>query len=562
MVAKKKQDFMALQEEFSARVDKARKKYASVWDGKKGSLKRQENWLRKLGTPSVIRNPVALQAVADNSPVKSDMFDVMRYMRATRPRTIVGSCIQKAEEKYEPFSPLGQHTWAALFAGKPEMREEPPDPAPEWSARHKELMGKLIELPQFQSLAKKTQYRPLSSSIALMELTPTLLELVQEMQEKEKEDNGGGDGPGEGDGQGQPKDGNDPGQQPPQLTPQQVQALGKACDKAQKETEDAESNMRGCGMEPPTDEDLDPAEYMEYLKEFETEDMQKLLKDVGRLGKVASKAAKQAIPGFAGRGSNRFYGDRIELLPEEMLLNMVCPEMEDTFMLQLAGGELPQCVEQEYAPPGRGPVVFCIDESGSMSGQQLHIAKALAVASIRTAKEHNRASWAVSFCTEARTHDTRTLKGMTDFMTPRPRGGTSFVAPLKEAARVIDKEFQAKQADILFLTDGCSYMSDEFKATFRDWKQRKGVRVFVVTIGQGSSASAFDNLADYTVHVDALRSNNKGVGKDAGKAFQTFWQHLADTPATHQALNSSASIGSTEEDFKLHNYSGGEGYRY
>lgn len=519
---------------YEARLKKARTEYAAAWKDPKKGLARQNRLLKKAHAASLLRSPEYLQAIADCSPVESDMWDVSRFLRASRGGTLLGDCMSRAEDKYAPFSPLAQHAWSALFSGVPTLREVG-DPAPEWASRHHEVMSKFAELPEFQSLAKKTQYKPISSSLALLAMTNTLVELANELQDESPPPPPAGGGDDDGDDDDEDKDGE--GTQPPlkpQMNAEQQERLKQAVRQAEADVDSGECTMRGCGVEPSQNEDLDPEDYLQFLKAINENTMKNMLEEIGHLGKIARATAKRIVPGFAGRGAKRAFGDRLDLVPDDILIQLGVPELEDQFLMSMCAGELPQCSCEEYAPAGRGPVVLCVDESGSMRGQELLIAKALAVATIRTAKEHNRHAWAVSFDTRTETHDTNTLEGLAAFMRSNRGGGTHFENAIKASMKVIDTDRRAKMADILLLTDGCARISSEFAQTFAAWKRRSGARLFTVVVGNGDMQS-LSTVADHVIAVDRLS------GKAPQEAFTNFWEHLADTPMTYAELEGQAA---------------------
>ena len=168
--------------------------YIDCWKGDKKDGKRLQALLQKTGDPSLIRNPDLLEAMVNTSPVETDMWDTLRFLKAASPRrSPLTQSVQTGEDVYAPYKPLAQQVWATLFDGKATMKTDDPDPAPAWYGAHKELIEKLTETPAYKNLAAKTKYRPMLSSAAMLSLQKPLLELVQAMQ-KEPPPNGGNEG--------------------------------------------------------------------------------------------------------------------------------------------------------------------------------------------------------------------------------------------------------------------------------------------------------------------------------------------------------------------------------
>ena len=82
-------------------------------------------------------------------------------------------------------------------------------------------------------------------------------------------------------------------------------------------------------------------------------------------------------------------GDLGRLLPHE-LARLSLPELEDDTLRRLAERQL---MSREYhgtEPVAKGPVILCVDESGSMHGEKVHTAKALALAMAWVARQQRR----------------------------------------------------------------------------------------------------------------------------------------------------------------------------
>jgi uncharacterized protein with von Willebrand factor type A (vWA) domain len=532
---------------FRERVDSVKAQIVDAWNDKDRDRanKRYEAIVAQTrGT--FLASPEVLQAVAEVSPVKSDLFSVGRFFRTRKNESMLSKVITDNSTGYQPFLNAAQHTWSALIEDKVEVQEIEGD-KPAWFDTHAKVMNAMTELPEFKELRERTAGSTLYTSAAMHTLLPVIRKLIDENLppgqgggDKGNEDGGDeGDGKGDGDqeadGDGKPNDGQ--GMTKKQMQDLLKQAMKDASDKNDK----TDQAMKSCGMEPPTDQDMDPSAYMKLVKEFENnKNIQKLVNMVGRLGKIARAKSKRIIPGFAGYGINRFLGDELSRVPDYKLAELGVPALRKTFLLDLCGCELPQVTEHDNAPPGRGPVIVMSDESGSMQDGQMLIAKALSVASIRTAREHGRKAWAVSFSSDARFYDTQKPDQLVKFMHSNMAGGTDFDKPIQLGVQHITKCPQARQADMMLLTDGECDLSDEFAKRFAEWKYRTGARLFAVMIGgggysYGGSAGDKSNLrkvADYYLNIKNLTSED-----DASKAFAEFWQHVSDTPITQEDLD-------------------------
>lgn len=158
---------------------------------------------------------------------------------------------------------------------------------------------------------------------------------------------------------------------------------------------------------------------------------------------------------------------------------------------------------QALAPPQpealeRGPIIVCLDTSGSMRGAPETIAKAVVLQAVRTAHAERRGCLLISFGgpdeiverelaggparqgqTEQAGHG---LAGLLDLMGQGFDGGTDLQAPI---ARAIDRVHQARwaSADLLIVSDGefgCTRQMLDALDTARD---QLGLRVQGVLVG-------------------------------------------------------------------------------
>ena len=528
---------------FRERVDSVKIAIADAWADKDRvqANSRFEALVSNTGG-SYLAAPETLQAVAEVSPIKTDLFDTGRFYRARKNEKVLDRVVKENSVGYAPFSCAAQHVWSALISQEPATQDcEGEKPA--WYATHAKVMAAMLEMPEFATLRERTVGSALYTSAAMHSILPAIRALIDEELPPEQKE-GDGDGDGEEDPNGKPK----PGQKPGNSKKNMQAKMREAMREAKTNNDKADTALKGCGVEPPTDMDMDPSEYMALVREFqENQKMRKMVDMVGRMGRIARAKAKRIIPGFAGYGTKRFLGDELHRVPDYKIAELGVSALRKTFLLEMCGAELPQVTEHDNAPPGRGPVVVMTDESGSMQEGQHMIAKALAVASIRTAKEHHRKAWGISFANDARLHDTGTPVGLGNFMKSNMGGGTAFNAPLGIAMEHIGTCTAARQSDMMLLTDGESDISDDFLKKFATWKYRTGARLFVVMIGAGggygskTDASNLKKVADSYINVNSLTDE-----KAAASAFGDFWTKIGDGSCTHEELDERAEASDAE----------------
>jgi hypothetical protein len=139
-----------------------------------------------------------------------------------------------------------------------------------------------------------------------------------------------------------------------------------------------------------------------------------------------------------------------------------------------------------------GPVVALVDTSGSMSGSPALLAKAIVLAAAKQAMGAGRDMRVVLFSSTGQT-ETINLSGrqkmaaeFLDFLRHTFGGGTDFNTAVSTGLEVL-KEERYRSADLLFITDGLSKISDErLLERWCRFKDDHGAQIFTILIGNGS----------------------------------------------------------------------------
>lgn len=117
---------------------------------------------------------------------------------------------------------------------------------------------------------------------------------------------------------------------------------------------------------------------------------------------------------------------------------------------------LPMMEPIEEGSAQKGPIIMCVDTSGSMFGQPELVAKAMAFAITSRALEQKRPCFLISFSTDFRSLELTNLKGnlgaLMDFIKMSFHGGTDIKPALEEALKKL-KEERFEDADVLVISD-------------------------------------------------------------------------------------------------------------
>lgn len=231
------------------------------------------------------------------------------------------------------------------------------------------------------------------------------------------------------------------------------------------------------------------------------------------LGKINKKPSKHGqIICDIGNGNN------IKRVLSTEKVKLFDNELENDFYKRYSEKTL-----LEYKTVGfedvKGPIVVCLDLSGSMSfgGQPNESwAKAVAIATLQLAVKQKRNYRCILF-SDYIIDIIDVDKGemdvdkMTKIMNTKPGGGTSFKEPLQVALQSIE-ESKFKKADILFLTDGSPYnmLPSDFKSRFIATKKNKGFKVQSILIGATDTKFLREFSDDITL-IESLYDTNKNA---------------------------------------------------
>lgn len=185
------------------------------------------------------------------------------------------------------------------------------------------------------------------------------------------------------------------------------------------------------------------------------------------------------------------------LLPSELAKLATTPKL---FFKDLLERQLLQYQSRKVVAKGRGPLVVCIDHSGSMGIGSRHIwASAIALALMLEAKAEKR-PFAVCLFNAGITeswgfHDPE--KGTEELMglvARQPAGGTSLSIAVHWA---MDQVAMQDKADVVILSDGDDYgMNDAMVEKVLAWKRTVSCKVMAIHIGGDAGARVLERFSD------------------------------------------------------------------
>lgn len=198
-------------------------------------------------------------------------------------------------------------------------------------------------------------------------------------------------------------------------------------------------------------------------------------------------------------------GDKIQdALPSDRM-NLCNDTTKKDFYRRMSEHGLLQYSKEAHKQKNKGPIIVCVDTSGSMSGDQEIWSKALTVGILEVAQMQKRDFACIIYSSRADKpivikKDEIAPQKIIDCAERFHNGGTSFEAPLNEALELI-KDSTFKNADIVFITDGDCYVSDTFSRKFKQIKEEKDFKTLGVLVNMGRGHASDSSLKEFCDNV-------------------------------------------------------------
>lgn len=250
--------------------------------------------------------------------------------------------------------------------------------------------------------------------------------------------------------------------------------------------------------------------------------LRRLAEMVGRMKRLAlSKRAtritmvpEEVVDVTQGNNPARILSSELMLLED--------PDRDVLFYKRFVDRELLEYELKGKEKLAKGPIVCCIDNSGSMKGDRELWSKAVALALAEVARKDRRRFHVVHFGGPSDPLKTfsllpiergkERLEKMLAIATYFLGGGTDFEDPLTEAAALVKDD---PKADVVFITDGGARLSPGFQDAYRKVKKDYDFRIFTVVIM--GTEKTLEAVSDETFHLVDLVRQGDGV---AAKVFE------------------------------------------
>lgn len=415
----------------------------------------------------------------------------------------------------EPWKALLKDVWAGFYKASPELNQEANIDS--LYKANRPFVQKFLEDPATAETRIHTMLDDLAAGIATIEAAGKLNDELKSRPELKKALDGckkAQKQQQEGDEQGAAETMQQVQQSLQGAATEVRQAMRAAAKAGQKKVNDMEETLSGWGLSPG---DLKSIPLGDRLKLVDRVVRDKRLKQVadlvGRFRNLARAKQKDKVKKDRDEIHSIKMGNDLEhVLPQE-LAALRHPILKLDFYRKYTEKALLQYDLQVKEKKGRGPIIACIDISGSMNGQPLDWAIATALALVDTAARQKRRSKVIFFDTEVKNEvefaaGERDIHKIMDIAETGTAGGTKY-EPALTAARQTIETVNFKNADLVFVTDGYCALSDEYLNEFNATKKRFEFRCFTVLIGSNA-----DGLKKWNDRVWSVRKLDEETAGD------------------------------------------------
>lgn len=230
--------------------------------------------------------------------------------------------------------------------------------------------------------------------------------------------------------------------------------------------------------------------------------------------KVVIKSEWHPKPAYRGEIDGlRYSNDISSVLPSELVL-LKNTAANKLFQLKFAQKQLLsydyQRMEEEQEESKekeettiekkepKGPIIICVDTSGSMHGTPENIAKTITFALSKIAIEEERKCYLISFSTSIETLDLTDFSAnpigrLVQFLRMSFHGGTDATPALKHAVKMLS-ENEWKNADVLMISDFVMQTLDNDIKTQIESAQEDNTNFHSLVIGSSGNNAAINNF--------------------------------------------------------------------
>jgi uncharacterized protein with von Willebrand factor type A (vWA) domain len=321
----------------------------------------------------------------------------------------------------------------------------------------KTLIESIKDTNDFKELKERTRGNPVIAYVAMKSMIPQLEQLSREL----------------------PKDGTPANQKQKDNIRQRMRSLVK---RSTGKAEDSQKmfDVVGIGSGNGINTDEDVADALEMSKRFEDDEQFNFIMELaGRYIQMADTRIKtrtdvgmDAIVGI--HQSN----DLANILPEELA-------DDNMFAINFMDEKLQTYKYMGKKEQGKGPIIVCIDESGSMKGWCYQFSRSILFAIYLMSIQQNRPFFVNRFASGVISHEIKSTKDILSIIGKFMNGGTDFNCALNASFNQIETNSEFNKADIIFITDGMDVINPAVMDKIKSEKERISLKIISLMVGYG-----------------------------------------------------------------------------
>jgi len=239
---------------------------------------------------------------------------------------------------------------------------------------------------------------------------------------------------------------------------------------------------------------------------------------LGRMKRIANqKLAQKPKSGTDEICGVESGNDFARMIPTEFLY--MDDEFENIFISNYFQDSLTMYELKKEPPKVNGPIVCCLDSSGSMASEdRFPWAMALCLTFLHIARKQNRDFALIHFGTNVKRvdyfdkKDPATLEQVlatASFFADD--GGTYFDPALTQALEIIQQNKNFNKADIVFLTDGYSKTSQNVVNSVQKMQKENGLKLFSILVGNDAKRNCVESFSTEVVELKQVLQNDENV---------------------------------------------------
>lgn len=463
-----------------------------------------------------------------HSCLNTDSYDRQQFEKILEMSPKLQALEAQGDEVYPGYVNLMGDQWAALYKTAPEINPEAGGKA----AAHRPLMQKMMASEEYEKLRNQTVLDDFSAAIGTLSMSEEIIkfiekkkeqdkqlkEMMQQQKELQKQMQQNQQAMASRDIQGkkptkqQEQKAQKLAEQLQQLQQQISQQLADGLNlenllsQAAQDAQQAKNQVEDlvAGSQPgsgaaemqklPLRQQLELAQMLKNNRQ-----VKKVAEWAGRFKTIARKKQKSKHV-FSVERDGVIQGDNPELLLPTELAMLNNPATKLDFYRRFTEKQTLQYSPEGKDAAGKGPIVLCLDQSGSMDGRKEQAAGfALAIAMI--AKRQGRDFAYIPFSSNVGEvllfpRGKIPVDGILRIATEFIDGGTNFQQPLEKAIDTIQRRKRFKNADIIFVTDGEARLDGEFLRQYHSTKKKLGFQCMGCLLGDESGGRVLEQFTD------------------------------------------------------------------